>query len=53
MADPYQNGNLWGNYYGAYSAFPPQPIHDPSALYRVSCEIYSVETANEADLASF
>merc|ERR1712100_540713 len=35
-ADPYQNGNPWGNYYGAYSAFPPQPIGmgDPNALYR-------------------
>lgn len=54
MADPYQSANPWGNYYGMQQGyFPPQPMGDPNALYRVSREIYSVETANEADLASF
>jgi len=36
MADPYQSANPWGNYYGMQQGyFPPQPMGDPNALYRL------------------
>jgi len=38
MADPYQAGSPWPNYYsmqGGYSAFPAAPFADPSQVYRM------------------